>query len=194
MQKRKRAIRINQPVTSPAAPVKKPPPIDRKQAIYDRLRDARNRFGLIRLEMGILLDQIHKEKIWEGRAATFGAFLEEERINTSSAYDFMRVARKFFFELQLSDEEFNSIASVNMGILSLASQVITKDNKDEVIGYITVLSERDAKQVLLELIDETCAVTKPDKPKRSQQVNKALRVFRDLPDDQRIEFFHSLRK
>lgn len=151
------------------------------------------RFGLIRLEMGVLLDQIHKEEIWRGRAETFGAFLEEERINTSAAYGFMRVARKFFFELQLTDAEFAEISSANMGILDLAAQVIDQENKDEVIGLINVLSERDAKQVLLEMLDEKEGPVVSDKPRSTKQIRKALNAYKDLPEDQRIEFMQHLR-
>lgn len=168
-------------------------PADREQAIYDRLKDAKRRFGLVRIEMGVLLDHIHKGEIWRGRGTSFAAFLEEEKINATAAYGYMRVARKFFGELQLSDSEFDTIANVSMSILDLASQVINDENKEEVIGYITILSERDAKQVLLEMLDKQSVDRGDAKPQRSNQVSKVLRVFRDLPDDQQIEFFHAIQ-
>lgn len=181
--------RVNEAPTAPT-PLRS---VDRKQAIYERLKEAKKRFGLIRLEMGILLDQVHKDEIWRGRAESFGAFLEEERINTSAAYGFMRVARKFFFELQLTDSEFSEIACANMGILELAAQVIDQENKDEVIALINTLGERDAKQALLEMLDEKEGAGISENSRGGKQFKRAMNAFRDLPDDQRIEFMQKLR-
>lgn len=166
-------------------------PEQRKQAIYERLRQAKMRYGMIRLEMGVLLDQIHQEKIWDGRASSFAAFLEEERINSRAGYEYMRVARKFFTELKLTDEDFRRISTTSMSILALAAQVADAENKDQIIDYVSVLSERDARQVLLEMHDEV----QPEgsqKPKRSRQINRAIDAYRQLPDDQRIEFLQTL--
>ena len=155
------------------------------------LKAAQRKFCLARLELGVFLEHIKSTNSWQGRAGSFGAFLEEERINDSAAYQYMRVARKMFFELQMSEKEFEDIATCNMSVLDLACQVITQENKEEVISLLAALGERDARQSLLEMVDSLNQ--EPDKPKKSRQVNRVLGMFNKLPDDQRIEFMHSFK-
>ena len=168
------------------------PESDLEQLIYHRLKEIRRQFGMIRIEMGALLVQVQKRKIWQGRAATFGEFLEGERINKSSAYELMLVADKFFYDLRLSEGELASLADANMNVLSLAAKVITPENKDDILNYLSVLSERDARQVMLEMLDEADPLL--GKPMRSDGVSKAMRVFNDLPDDQRIEMIQKITR
>lgn len=162
------------------------------QMIYALLKGAQSRFGKARFELGALLCEIKDRELWKGRAVSFAAFLEEERINTSAAYAYMRVARKLFNELNLSDREFDQLSTVNMGNLELASQIMTQDNKHQIIDILNILGERDAKQEMLEMIDQAAIESGSTKPLRSRQVNKAISVFYALPDDQRIEFLHSV--
>ena len=155
------------------------------------LKNTQKDFCRARIQMGALLEHIKNENLWEGRAESFPSFLEEERINSTAAYQYMRVARKFFYELKLTDQEFIAISTCNMGILDLASQVITAENKDEIIAILSVLSERDSKQVLAEMWDKE--KSPKDSEKRSKPVNRALDLFRGLPDDQRIEFMAAIK-
>lgn len=172
---------------------------DAGQMIYMLLKTAQRRFGLARFEMGVLLCEVKDRELWKGRAASFAAFLEEERITASAAYLYMRVARKLAGELSLSDRDFEQIATVNMGTLDLATQVLTPDNYGEILDLLSILGERDAKQVLLERLDEEGPIGMspeaegPRQP-RSRQVNRALTAFYDLPDDQRIEFLNALQR
>ncbi len=176
------------PCPPPPPPVKEEPsslPGDIEQLLFSRLQSIRRQFGMVRIEMGALLSQIQKRKAWEGRATSFGDFLEAERINRTAASDYIRIADKFFFELRLSEAEIFKLADANMNILVLAAKVITEENKDEVLTMLDTLSERDARQVLLEMADEVDP--QPDKPPRSDRVTKAINIYRNLPDDQRIE-------
>jgi len=158
------------------------------QLTYALLKNAQQKFCLARLEMGVLLEHIKTTEGWKGRAASFAAFLEEERINDNAAYQYMRVARKMFFELQMTEKEFQDIATCNMNVLDLACQVITSENKEEVLGLLSALSERDARQSLLEMVD--ALNVDPKQPQKSRPVNRVLDMFKKLPDDQRIEFMH----
>lgn len=167
-------------------------PQETDQLSYALLKSAQRKFGLARLQLGVLLEHIKTTEAWKGRAASFGAFLEEERFNDSAAYQYMRVARKMFFELQMTEKEFEEIATCNMEVLDLACQVIDHENKDEVLSILAVLSKRDARQVLLEMVD--ALNLDPKKPQKSREVNRVLRMFKNLPDDQRIEFLTSFAK
>ena len=163
------------------------------------LKAAQRRFGLARFEIGVLLSEIKDSKLWEGRASSFASFLEEERINSSAAYSYMRVAKKLFHELELSDREFERIATVNMGTLELATQILSKDNADDILPILEVLGERDARQELLERIDVTVTATpnvkeKPRAAPRGKQAQRLLSAFYDMPDDQRIEFLVAIQR
>lgn len=169
------------------------------QIIYSLLKAAHRRFGLARFEIGALLCEIKDHSLWEGRAASFAAFLEEERIKSSAAYLYMKVARKLFAELRLSDKDFEQIATVNMSTLELASRVMTHQNMHEIINILSVLGERDAKQVMHEMADAiTTSLPREDdiqpSRKREDQVSKVLSAFYALPDDQRIEVLCALRR
>lgn len=157
------------------------------------LKKAQRDFCMARFQMGALLQHIKDVQAWQGRATSFASFLEEERINDSAAYQYMRIAKKFFYELCLSESDFERLADCNMVILDLACQVITTENKDEIIGILSILSERDARQTLLELIEES-EILPSHKPKKSAQVNRVLAMFKQLPDDQRIEFFNVFKE
>ena len=50
------------------------------------LRAARQKYGLARLHMGVLLEHIRNSKGWEGHAESFTGFLEELRINHGPGY------------------------------------------------------------------------------------------------------------
>lgn len=171
----------------------------RGQAVYMLLKAAQRRFGMARFEIGVLLSEIKDSKLWEGRANSFASFLEEERINSSAAYSYMRVTRKLFYELELSDREFERIATVNMGTLDLAAQVLSKDNVSDILPILEVLGERDARQELLERIDATGAAIPSDQdmPKakpRGKQAQRLLSAFYDMPDDQRLEFLGAIQR
>ena len=162
------------------------------QAAYALLKNAQRKFCLSRLELGVLLHHIKTTEGWKGRAASFQAFLEEERINDTAAYQYMRIARKMFFDLRMTEEEFEQIGTCNMNILDLACQVISAENKDEVLGILAALSERDARQALRELVDEENLTE--NQPQRSRPVNQVLGLFKKLPDDQRIEFLTTVER
>lgn len=156
------------------------------EVLYRRLKAVQRSFGLARLELGTLLEVFrNNEALWKGRASSFHAFLEEERIQSSAAYQFMRVSKRFVLELGLSDAELAEIATVNFRILDLASKIITEENKEEVLALVQALGERDARVALRELgAEEPGTATYADPP----EVRSLERRFRELPDDYRLAF------
>ena len=162
------------------------PHTEQSQLVYMLLKSVQRDFCRTRIQMGALLEHIKNDDLWQGRVESFQSFLEEERINATAAYQYMRVARKFFFELRLSDQEFAAISTCNMSLLDFASQVITNENKEEVIANLATLGERDARQVLSELWDQS--TNAKEQEQKSKPVKRVLNLFRALPDDQRSEF------
>jgi len=164
--------------------------------LYRRLKAAQRAFGMARLELGAMLETFRTNpELWKGRASSFPAFLEEERIQSNGASQFMKVAKAFVFDHALSNDELEEIATANFRILSLAAKIITKENRDDVIALLAVLGERDARAALIEMgangqdgenggSDFT--------PRPAAPVNALMRKFRELPDDQRLEFLGQL--
>ena len=161
------------------------PMLDQGESILAALRATHRQYGLQRIQLGVLLTEVRRLDLWKGRASSFGAFLEESRINDSAAYQYMRVAKVFFYDLELSDDHFAELASVNMTTLDLACKVINKENKDEIFSILTALGEKDARSVLEEMLDEA---TKPPQSNRGRRLRRLIDLYRDLPEDDRVDF------
>lgn len=156
--------------------------------LYRRLKKVQREFGMARLELGTILETIkNNEFLWRGRAASFNAFLEEERIQPNGAYQFMKVAKAFVLDHKLSNEELGDIATANFRVLELAARVITPENREDVIALLSALGERDARASLLEMEQESQQAAS-GKPAQPTPVKSLMRKFRDLPDDQRSAF------
>lgn len=167
------------------------------EVLYRRLKAVQRQFGMARLELGVLLEVFrNNEGLWRGRASSFNAFLEEERIQQNGAAQFMRVAKRFVLDLRLSEAELGELACVNFRSLDLAAKVITEENKDEIIGLLTCLGERDARAALGELADETlsCETLEERTPRMPAPVGAVLRKYRDLPDDYRMQVLDELQR
>jgi N-glycosylase/DNA lyase len=152
------------------------------ERFYRRLKETQHRYGMARFEMAILLEEIRTKELWRGKAETFAAFLEEERINESAAYQYMRVARKFFHEIQLNDTEFEKLACINMRILDLAAKIITQENRNEVLDIVMALGERDARLSLEEMKE-----AEEGEGAANTAVSGFVRRYRQLPNELRME-------
>ena len=160
--------------------------------MFSMLHRARQRFGAARLEMGAVLSTIHEHDLWKGRATSFTSFLEDAKINSSAAYQYMRVAKVFFFGLGLTADELDEIASVPMSVLDMAAKVTTPENAYDVLGMLTTLNERDARTAIEEMLTNLPPGATDDLPRMSPRVARLYAGFRELPDDQRIEFMQQL--
>lgn len=159
------------------------------ERFYKRLKETQHRYGMARFEMAILLEEIRSKELWRGKAESFASFLEEERINSSAAYQYMRVARKFFHELNLSDREFHDLASVNMSILDHAAKVITQENRDEVLGLVMALGERDARLSISEMMESEVG---GEGGTAKNAVSGFMRRYQELPNELRMEALQQL--
>lgn len=180
------------PPTTPES-VEQLPSGDLVHLMFNMLNRAQQRFGSARFEMGAILSTIHEHDLWRGRATSFTAFLEDAKINASAGYQYMRVAKVFFFGMGLTAEEIDEIAMVSMSVLDLAAKVATQDNIHDVLVLLTTLNERDARTVLEEMLAGKPPVQAEEKPNTSPKVARLYDGFRKLPDDQRIEFLHKLQ-
>ena len=167
-------------------------------AMYRRLLACKGNFGMQRLELGMLLELFRANPtMWQGRSQSFAAFLEEHHINGSGAYQWMRIARKLILDLRLPDETLRELSSASFSMLDAACRVINRDNVDEIVGIVSILSERDARVALDELskeIDDSAAPNNKDcSSAMPNEVKALLTKFRRLPDDYRIEFLRSVR-
>lgn len=160
-------------------------------AAFRAIGAARRRYGQARLELGIFLEHVRSTEAWRLRNESFASFLEEERINDKAAYQYMRVARRFALELAVDDGILAELAMVNMTTLDLAARVATPDNLEEILAIMTTLSERDARTELEAI--EAQMDRQPTGKRREQRVEKVLRLYRELPDDQRIDVRNVLR-
>lgn len=162
--------------------------------LFDQLHRSRQRFGMARIEMGAMLEQARRTEAWRGRAENFGALLEDLCLNEKAAYQYMRVARRFFFELRLPDDVLHVLATANMSTLDAAARVATEGNIAEIVTVVCTLHERDAKAVLDEMLTGADnEVSGTPKRVREPKVAKLVRLYRELPDDQRIDLRNALR-
>lgn len=152
------------------------------ERFYRRLKETQQRYGMARFEMAILLEEVRTKELWKGKAETFAAFLEEERINESAAYQYMRVARKFFYEIKLSDKEFQNLACVNMRILDMAAKIINEENRNDVLDIIMALGERDARLSLSEMQE-----SEVEGGAARNVVSGFVRRYRQLPNELKME-------
>lgn len=148
---------------------------------------ARQRYGMSRLELGLLLDTVKEDKLWAGKAATFGEYVDDLRLNRNACRTYMRVARKFMVELGVSESILHQLAACNMSVLERAAEIITAENAEDVISAMLALHQRDALAVLSEIEPSTGRRAKGD------DVASLFSRYLALPDDKRIDFLAKLR-
>lgn len=178
--------------TQQNSPQAQPPEVAFSEAEHTlaMFRRARQQFGLDRIQMGALLAVIRENGLWKGRASTWDEFLAAEHINPNAARQYMNVARRLVFEMELDESTLANLANVGMTALNKAVRVITQENKDRVFAMLTSLGEKDAIQAIIDMGRET--------PVSAGRINlrviKLMREFQDLPPDLQNEFLQSIRK
>lgn len=148
-------------------------------------RAVRHDFGLNRIKLGAHLHLIKEHKLWKGLAETWEEFLATENINPNAARQYVSVAKKFVYELDLDDQILMKLGMAGISALEKAGRVINESNKDEMIAALTSLSERDAIQRIIE-ISSGVESTNPQLP--TFTVLKILKEYHGLPPDLQMDF------
>lgn len=154
---------------------------------FRMVRTTRQEYGMARLRLGALLDMINEHNLWQGKAASFSAYLDDLRLNRTACRSYMRVARKFLVELAVSDAILMQLAACNMGVLEKAANVITAENAEEVLSAVLALHQRDAIAALEDF--------EPDAGERAatDEVSRLFSRYMELTDDRRIDFLNRLK-
>lgn len=158
-------------------------------AVLSQYRSARLNFGRDRIHLGSYLHLIKEQKLWKGLALSWDEFLASENINPHAARQYINVAKKFIFELNVDEVSLSKLSIAGISALEKAAKIINDENKDEVIGALTALSEKDAIQRILELTSDGDSNT--DKP--TLRVVRMLRDFYEMPPDLQIEFMNKIQ-
>lgn len=148
-------------------------------------RQARQQFGMDRIQLGALLVVIRQNSLWKGRATSWNEFLAAEHINPNAARQYMNVASRLVFDMNLDEVTMAKLASVGLTALDKAMRVITPENRDQVLTLLTSLGEKDAIQAIIDMGD---AGKGQDAQKINLRVIRLLRDFHDLPPDLQQEF------
>lgn len=152
-------------------------------------RETRMEFGLSRMKLGAHLSVIRRQRLWEGIAESWEAFLGSENINPQAARQYIAVADKFIYDLQLTDDTLRKLAGAGISALEKAARVINDDNKDDILASLISLSDRDAVQRIIE-IASGIEDSKPEQA--SLRVLKMLREYYALPPDMQMDFRNRL--
>ena len=136
-------------------------------------RAVRASFGLNRIHLGAHLHLIREHKLWKGVAESWEEFLASENLNPNAARQYMNVAKKFVYEMDLDDELLAKLSTAGISALEKAGRVINDGNKEDILAALMSLSERDAIQRIIEI---------------SSAALKVLREYHDLPPDLQQEF------
>jgi predicted nucleic acid-binding protein len=156
------------------------------ERMHNHVLEARSDYGLARFRLGLSLLSVKEGDLWQGKAESFWAYVDDLKLNRSACRIYMRVAQKLFIELRLSEEIAAQLALCNMSVLERASEVISPENASDVLSAVFALHQRDAL-VVLDEIDPS------DQPKpRADDVARVFGRFMELPDDRRIEFLHKI--
>lgn len=142
----------------------------------------RRQYGLDRFQLGFILHTVHENNLWMGKAESFSHYLQDLRVNSAAARQYMAVARKFIVEFNLPEPIIEALAMCNMSVLYEASKVITAENLEDVLCSLLSLHQRDALQGLREMAPDY------DHHRDPPQVNRMVDQFFNLPDDLRIGF------
>lgn len=154
--------------------------IDAIEEAHAVTQSIRLQYGQNRIKLGLMLHTIQQARLWVGKAESFSQYLEDLRLNSSAARQYMAVARTFILEHQVSETVLEGLAMCNMGVLYEASKVVTTENLDEIVSSLLVLHQRDALQGLKEMSPAY------EHDRDPPYVNRLVSQFYDLPDDLRI--------
>ena len=141
----------------------------------------RRELGMARIHLGAYLCVMKDQDLWRAYANSWEAYIATLNMNVSGARQFMTVARKLVFELGLDEKMKETAAMAGMAALEKACRVMNKANKEEIVGILSSLSEKDAVQRIIEL--SAGRVGEDSHAVADARVLKALRGVYQLPPD-----------
>jgi hypothetical protein len=153
--------------------------------INEAYRKSRMDFGLARIKMGSYLHLIQENKLWEGRAESWAEFVASENLQPNAVRQYINVAKKFIFDMDLSDDVLAKLSLAGISALESAGKIINEQNKDEIISALTQLAEKDAVQRIIEM-SSSSADKKNDSS--NMRVLRLLKEFYGMPPDLQMEF------
>jgi hypothetical protein len=161
--------------------------------LYQLTGRVHRHIGFQKVRMGAMLCVLEDTGDWRGRTAaqTFRGFLMEEGIYPQAARQYMKVARKFILELEISKEDLLAISRASMRVLCAAAEVATRDNLAELVDLIVTLPRPEAMEEIKVRFgfDPDAA---PKVPLVSRPVGKILSEVGELTQLQRAELFSRL--
>lgn len=168
------------------------------EAAFIALKDVQADLGLSRIQMGAILCALEDTDGWQGKssAGTFQRFIVEEGIEPKAARQYMQVARKFVFEMQLSFADLRSIAHASMRSLVEASRVATVANLPAVFDILQTLPRPEAIEALRDLAG-AAPVAEPTQDRAgrsvSPPVNRIMNALGELTLTDRSTLYALLR-
>lgn len=161
--------------------------------LYQLTTRVHRHIGFQKIRMGAMLCVLEDTGDWQGRTAalSFRGFLLEEGIHPQAARQYMKVARRFILDLQISSEDLLSMSRASMRVLCAAADVATPDNLVELVDLVSSLPRPEA----LEEIRTRFACADADGARAasvSRPVGKILSEVGELTLMQRAELFSRL--
>ena len=162
----------------------------RNYEVLQQFWSSRTSFGLARIKMGAYLHLIKQHKLWRGVSESWDAFIARENVNPNAARQYMTVAKKFVFEMDLPEETLAKLSLAGITALERAANTMSEHNQEEVVTILSELTERDAIQRLLEMSDKE--EQKANKP--TLRVLRLLKEYHEMPPDLQAEFKGKIMK
>lgn len=161
--------------------------------LYQLTTRVHRHIGFQKIRLGAMLCVLEDSGEWQGRTAarSFRGFLLEEGVNPQAGRQYMKVARKFILELELSSKDLLAMSHASMRVLCAAAEVATADNLLELIDIVSSLPKPEALeeiQIRFSQVEEDQQPTSPV----SKPVGKILSEVGELTQLQRAELFSKL--
>ncbi|SNT36300.1 hypothetical protein SAMN06265795_12925 [Noviherbaspirillum humi] len=158
--------------------------------VYQLATRVHRHIGFQKIRLGAMLCVLEESGEWRGRtaASSFRGFLQEEGIYPQAARQYMKVARKFILELDMSPEQLRAVSRASMRVLCAAADVATRDNLDELVDLVATLPRPEAmEEIRLRFGGGESAEAPFSKP-----VGRILNEVGELTQTQRAELFSRL--
>ncbi|NEX63091.1 hypothetical protein [Noviherbaspirillum galbum] len=161
--------------------------------LYQLTTRVHRHIGFQKIRMGAMLCVLEDTGDWRGRAAaqTFRGFLLEEGIHPQAARQYMKVARRFILELEISKDDLLTISRASMRVLCAAAEVASEENLAELIDLIATLPRPEAMEEIKVRYGYDDRA-RPQVPEISRPVGKILSDMGELTHLQRAELFSRL--